>query len=64
MLISQERCSERQVYGGVLTNSMFCAGYLQGGVDSCQVSKEMCMLSFKIPAHLKLCCELCALVSG
>ncbi|XP_037637288.1 hyaluronan-binding protein 2-like isoform X1 [Sebastes umbrosus] len=36
LLINQEKCSERQIYGNVLDNSMFCAGHLQGGVDSCQ----------------------------
>ncbi|KAM3606205.1 uncharacterized protein V6R79_012510 [Siganus canaliculatus] len=36
LLISQDKCSERQVYGKVLDNTMFCAGHLQGGVDSCQ----------------------------
>lgn len=36
LLINQEKCSEPTVYGPVLDNSMFCAGYLQGGVDSCQ----------------------------
>uniref|UniRef100_UPI0037E94E7B hyaluronan-binding protein 2-like n=1 Tax=Semicossyphus pulcher TaxID=241346 RepID=UPI0037E94E7B len=36
LLINQEKCSEPAVYGEVLDNSMFCAGHLQGGVDSCQ----------------------------
>ncbi|KAM4591479.1 hyaluronan-binding protein 2 [Odontesthes bonariensis] len=36
LLINQEKCSEPSIYGSVLDNSMFCAGYLQGGVDSCQ----------------------------
>uniref|UniRef100_A0A668ARJ0 trypsin n=1 Tax=Myripristis murdjan TaxID=586833 RepID=A0A668ARJ0_9TELE len=36
MLISQEKCSEAKIYGSVLDDTMFCAGYLQGGVDSCQ----------------------------
>ncbi|XP_022067813.1 hyaluronan-binding protein 2-like [Acanthochromis polyacanthus] len=36
LLINQEKCSEPKVYGKVLDSSMFCAGYLQGGVDSCQ----------------------------
>uniref|UniRef100_A0A8C4NXA2 trypsin n=1 Tax=Dicentrarchus labrax TaxID=13489 RepID=A0A8C4NXA2_DICLA len=36
LLINQEKCSEPIVYGSVLDNTMFCAGYLQGGVDSCQ----------------------------
>ncbi|XP_072247422.1 hyaluronan-binding protein 2-like [Leuresthes tenuis] len=36
LLINQEKCSEPKIYGSVLDNSMFCAGYLQGGVDSCQ----------------------------
>ncbi|XP_013870623.1 hyaluronan-binding protein 2 isoform X2 [Austrofundulus limnaeus] len=36
LLISQEKCSEGKVYGSVLDITMFCAGHLQGGVDSCQ----------------------------
>ncbi|KAM8851853.1 hyaluronan-binding protein 2 [Synchiropus picturatus] len=36
LLINQEKCSDKKVYGSILDNSMFCAGYLQGGVDSCQ----------------------------
>ncbi|XP_037533972.1 hyaluronan-binding protein 2 [Nematolebias whitei] len=36
LLINQEKCSNRDVYGSVLDPTMFCAGYLQGGVDSCQ----------------------------
>ncbi|KAM4729518.1 hyaluronan-binding protein 2-like [Anableps anableps] len=36
LLISQAKCSESKIYGNVLDSSMFCAGYLQGGVDSCQ----------------------------
>ncbi|XP_059180781.1 hyaluronan-binding protein 2-like [Centropristis striata] len=35
-LISDERCKTPEVYGKVLDSSMFCAGTLQGGVDSCQ----------------------------
>ncbi|XP_073337912.1 hyaluronan-binding protein 2-like [Pagrus major] len=36
LLINQEKCMEPVVYGAVLDNTMFCAGHLQGGVDSCQ----------------------------
>ncbi|XP_070697711.1 hyaluronan-binding protein 2-like [Pempheris klunzingeri] len=36
LLISQKKCSDRSVYGKVINITMFCAGYLQGGVDSCQ----------------------------
>ncbi|XP_054886248.1 hyaluronan-binding protein 2 [Poeciliopsis prolifica] len=36
LLISQTKCSEPTIYGNALNNGMFCAGYLQGGVDSCQ----------------------------
>lgn len=54
LLINQDKCSEPAVYGRVLDNTMFCAGYLQGGVDSCQVSRGnmpvKCMLSFKMAA--------------
>ncbi|XP_018535715.1 hyaluronan-binding protein 2 [Lates calcarifer] len=36
LLISQEKCTEPGVYGKNLDHTMFCAGHLQGGVDSCQ----------------------------
>lgn len=38
LLINQEKCSDKKIYGSVIDNTMFCAGHLQGGVDSCQVS--------------------------
>ncbi|NXE80370.1 TM11E protease, partial [Cochlearius cochlearius] len=35
-IISTETCNRRQVYGGVITPGMLCAGHLQGQVDACQ----------------------------
>uniref|UniRef100_A0A4W4H063 trypsin n=1 Tax=Electrophorus electricus TaxID=8005 RepID=A0A4W4H063_ELEEL len=36
LLIAQDVCSDPKVYGKFIDNTMFCAGYLDGGVDSCQ----------------------------
>ncbi|XP_041672268.1 hyaluronan-binding protein 2-like [Cheilinus undulatus] len=36
LLIRESKCNQTQVYDGLLDDSMFCAGSLQGGVDSCQ----------------------------
>uniref|UniRef100_A0A8B9RB90 trypsin n=1 Tax=Astyanax mexicanus TaxID=7994 RepID=A0A8B9RB90_ASTMX len=36
LLISQKQCMAPRVYGDVLDDSMFCAGHMQGGVDTCQ----------------------------
>ncbi|XP_035381996.1 trypsin-2-like [Electrophorus electricus] len=33
-ILSEEDCNNS--YPGMITNSMFCAGYLEGGKDSCQ----------------------------
>ncbi|KAJ4941054.1 hypothetical protein JOQ06_027341 [Pogonophryne albipinna] len=36
-VISDEKCKNLDAYRNVLDSSMFCAGTLQGGIDSCQV---------------------------
>ena len=37
-IISQERCSHLHWYGNGITEDMVCAGYPNGGKDSCQVN--------------------------
>ena len=34
--VSREICNEDRSYGGVVTETMFCAGYQEGGRDACQ----------------------------
>ncbi|KAF7239059.1 hypothetical protein EYD10_14265 [Varanus komodoensis] len=36
-LIDSYTCNRREVYNGAIAPGMLCAGYLEGGVDSCQV---------------------------
>lgn len=36
-LISTKACSQPDVYQGYISPGMICAGYLEGGTDSCQV---------------------------
>ncbi|XP_072523574.1 hyaluronan-binding protein 2-like [Salminus brasiliensis] len=36
LLISQKQCMAPHIHGDVLDDGMFCAGHMQGGVDSCQ----------------------------
>lgn len=43
-LISNKICNHRDVYGGIISPSMLCAGYLKGGVDSCQVKDSQLLL--------------------
>lgn len=39
-LIEPWRCNSKYVYNSLVTPAMICAGYLQGGTDSCQVSER------------------------
>ncbi|CAG0898286.1 unnamed protein product [Cyprideis torosa] len=35
-ILSPDECRSPRVYGVRITPGMFCAGFLEGGVDSCQ----------------------------
>lgn len=41
-IIDYKLCNSQNVYEGYLTPRMMCAGYLQGGRDSCQVRAGSC----------------------
>ncbi|XP_074850081.1 transmembrane protease serine 11C-like [Carettochelys insculpta] len=35
-LIDPDTCNRKEVYNGIITPGMLCAGYLEGGIDACQ----------------------------
>lgn len=35
-LVSREKCNQGPSYGGVITDNMVCAGFEQGGRDTCE----------------------------
>lgn len=40
-LLSTKTCNQPDVYQGFISSWMICAGYLEGGTDSCQVHVEL-----------------------
>lgn len=39
-VLTKEQCVN--AYGDMITDNMFCAGFLEGGKDSCQVHTHFC----------------------
>lgn len=40
-IISNDVCNGPDFYGNQIKPKMFCAGYLEGGIDACQVRDRM-----------------------
>lgn len=58
LLISQQACSSNKVYSTLLDDGMICAGYLKGGVDSCQVGHHFnCIMWFTNIERSWCCCN-------
>lgn len=53
-LIDRSVCANTSVYGSAITPRMLCAGYLQGGVDSCQVTAVYSFICLAITKILDL----------
>lgn len=45
-LVSHEQCNAPRSYSGVITGDMICAGYKQGGVDTCEGDSGGKLLNF------------------
>uniref|UniRef100_A0A3B5RBM3 Transmembrane serine protease 3 n=1 Tax=Xiphophorus maculatus TaxID=8083 RepID=A0A3B5RBM3_XIPMA len=43
-LISTKTCNQADVYKGLISSWMICAGYLEGGIDSCQVHGDTLLM--------------------
>lgn len=51
-LIEPWRCNSKYVYNNLITPAMICAGYLQGAIDSCQVTATSSYSAFaSCPPH-------------
>lgn len=48
-LLSTSTCNQPQVYNGLISSWMVCAGYLEGGTDSCQVLLLLFLRSWPSP---------------
>ncbi len=47
-LIDHDVCNQTDWYGGDLNNNAICAGYEEGGRDTCQVSGPVMIPQLKI----------------